>query len=236
VRDLPLTLLAALELVGVRRRLQPRLQYLDDARHRLPLRVPPHPPAAVFVHVPKAAGSALKAAAPEILVARGHVEAYRFARAGLLGLAPSFAIVRDPADRFRSAFNYLQAGGGNPANARWAQRVLGGFTDPSELLRAMAASRVLTARVLSFVHFRPQVEFVCDSGGDLLVDHLLAYERLAEEWRRLCDTIGIPQRELPVLRRSPGTTGGNLGDAEIALLRKLYAEDYRLVRRCFGGS
>jgi len=64
----------------------------------------------LFVHVPKCAGMAISQALYGMQVKHGTIRWYRQCAPDLLDL-PSFAVVRDPVERFVSAYRYALAGG-----------------------------------------------------------------------------------------------------------------------------
>jgi hypothetical protein len=77
---------------------------------------------------------------------------------------------------------------------------------------------------------RYQYRFLSDASSRLLVDYVGRYERLQSDFDYVCDTVGVPRRELPMRNK------GKYRDREyadyytpesIALVRKHYARDIR---------
>jgi hypothetical protein len=149
----------------------------------------------VFIHIPKAAGTAVN----ESLYGRfmGHVHATDIERWGSeeLKALPSFAVTRNPWDRLVSAYRFVTrghgVGGPNAGRVRRADRyrvpefeTFGTFV--TEWLRGKDLRRLDVA-------FQPQCDFVCDSHGAVLVDHVGRLEDLEP-------TFAFLRERLPELR------------------------------------
>lgn len=175
---------------------------------------------AILIHVPKAAGTSVSRA----LYGRslGHIPASAMMRHGreLFGSLPSFAILRDPAERAYSAWRFAASGGNalagiDPAAHRAAadhgdfESFLTGWLERADLGRADPV-------------FRPQSFYVCDGEGQPLVDRLFPIGRMdaVETW--LAETTGRPIR-IPELNRSGAPPA--LSDALRARVEALYPQD-----------
>jgi hypothetical protein len=92
----------------------------------------------------------------------------------------SFAVVRNPWERFVSCVAFMMRHTG-----RFEQ-------DPRGTLR-----RVLdNPSNQSFVHYRPQSDFVTDVDGKLMVGRICRAERLQADFDALCDEVGLERRAL----------------------------------------
>ncbi|RMF76834.1 MAG: chondroitin 4-O-sulfotransferase [Acidobacteria bacterium] len=182
----------------------------------------------LFVHVPKTGGVSVARAlfghlagghrtVDEYLVLYGHLRFARLFR---------FAFVRDPFTRLESAFRFLKAGGMNDDDRRWAEEHLAGIDD----LEQFCVSWLTPENARSWVHFRPQADFVCDATGRLRVDFVGKFERLAEDFDAVCRRLGR-RAELPHLnrsaprRRDPRET---LPDAARRRVAEVYRRDFEL--------
>jgi hypothetical protein len=123
----------------------------------------------LFIHVPKCAGMAICRALYGTQLKHGSIRWYRRYAPQLDGL-PSFAIVRDPVDRFVSAYRYAVAGGTAD------NRVAPAFHDRYRRFRCLdeAMDHVEAARgVYRLDHiFRSQCWYVTDAAGRIDVDWL----------------------------------------------------------------
>jgi chondroitin 4-sulfotransferase 11 len=114
----------------------------------------------IFIHVPKTAGTSMERR--EFLGSGGHQTVHHFRDQEGFADAFTFAFVRNPWERYVSAWSQMNEG------------------RPSEI--------VITAPV---VHFRPQHEFICDENGEILVDFVGRYENLLVDWAYVCATLGV---------------------------------------------
>jgi hypothetical protein len=131
----------------------------------------------VFIHVPKAAGTSINLA----LYGRGgdHISLAEYWRKFpySMGKMKTCAVLRDPLDRFASAFCFLKAGGINEVDSRFAEAHLASFHTPSQLAEALISAQ-LQYHVLNFIHFRTQVSWLLDTSGGRSVDCLVPLGRL----------------------------------------------------------
>lgn len=182
----------------------------------------------LFIHVPKNAGTSI---CDRLYGAQmKHCSARYYAKVApdLLGL-PSFALVRDPVDRFLSAFRYARAGGtchrtiSEPFRDGYA-----GFRTIADAIDHLARAR----SPFDVDHiFRPQSWYVLDAKGRTAVDHLIPYERIGEIGRRL-------GREelctLPAFNRS-SRSDERPSHRELDFLHHFYEADFALRLQAVSG-
>jgi hypothetical protein len=178
----------------------------------------------IFVHVPRVAGMSIVRA----LYGRGCIRHYsmRYYRAidpGFAAQAESFALLRDPVDRFISAYAFVQSGGTS------ASRL-------SDVFRAQTADIASVDDYLSFLEerddldldfvMRPQSWFVCGDKGEVLVKRLFLYgqDRPALEEFLKAHGIGV----LPWLNRTE-RTDLSLTPRQLRRIERLYASDFALI-------
>jgi hypothetical protein len=177
----------------------------------------------LFIHVPKAAGTSFSLA----LYGRsfGHYTLaewqtnYPLATARLRRIA----IVRDPVDRFLSAFRYLKQGGMNAADASFARDVVGNNATANDFSRALLTPDVATRALESGFHFRRQVDFLRDRAGSIAIDLLIPFERLDDAAVHMAGILGRPFT-LPQVNESV-LTGETLNDESRRIIERIYAED-----------
>lgn len=176
----------------------------------------------VFVHIPKAAGSSIRSLG--VYTSPGH-KPYKFyekwAKAYEKELE-AFTVVRNPYTRYISAFHYLQRGGKTAIDKRFACR--------NKLIEfdanSFAVERLCRKRILSWMHFSPQINFVTSKDGRLGKITILQLESLAERWPEFAQRWDLAAR-LPLENLS--TTPGSFclsSDAKLAI-RKAYADDFQ---------
>lgn len=138
-----------------------------------------------FVHVPKTAGTSMERL--PFVGGNGHAPARRLRRE-----APElfwWGFVRHPADRLVSTYYAARTG-----NYQWKH------------LEAIATFEefvlTLPKHFERMPHSRPMTHFLCWPDGSLAVDFVGRFERLDEDWDKLCRRIGVPWIDLP--RRNVG--------------------------------
>lgn len=143
---------------------------------------------AIFVHVPKAAGTSVALALFGELPYHYSAWQYRviFGRR-LFKRYFKFSFVRNPWDRLYSAYSYLKAGGWNDDDRRFYEENLSGLEGFEEFVLAWLSPE----RLQSHMHFRPQHEFVCDRRGRIMLDFLGYFETLQVDFDSIAERIGV---------------------------------------------
>lgn len=151
----------------------------------------------IFVHIPKTAGSSVATA----LFGRpsSHVTAHAYLEASPRKFRRffKFAFVRNPWDRLVSTYAFLRDGGMNEIDRTWAREHLAAYADFDDFVRRGLALEA----VRSWVHFRPQTDFICDGEGKLLMDFVGRYERLDQDFAVVAKRLHRPVA-LPVINAS----------------------------------
>lgn len=145
---------------------------------------------AIFVHVPKAAGTSVALGlfgqlpyhytALQYRVIFGRKDFERYFK---------FSFVRNPWDRLHSAYTFLQGGGWDDKDRAWFDANLSRFPD----FEAFVMDWLTRDRRSDYIHFRPQVDFVCDRRLNLLVDQLGRFENLARDYASVARRLGRPE-------------------------------------------
>lgn len=170
-----------------------------------------HPDRCLFVHIPKTAGMSVEhfflgrlglswAERAPLLLTRNddpalgppqlsHLTAAEYLRLGYLPRPQfddyfKFGFVRNPWDRLVSEYRYR----GYPVKVDFKTYLRKYLPAPgwTDLHR----------------HVVPQYDFLHDESGRLLVDFVGRYERLQEDFDRVCERLGIPASPLPRINRS----------------------------------
>lgn len=178
----------------------------------------------IFVHVPRVAGMSIVRA----LYGRGCIRHFsmRYYRAidpAFAAEAESFALLRDPVDRFASAYAFVRNGG----------------TAASRLSDVFAAQTAHIASVDDYLSFlegrgaldldfvmRPQSWFVCGEDGAALVKRLFLYGEDQPALGTFLKSHGI--EVLPWLNRTERTELP-LTRRQLGRIERLYASDFALI-------
>ncbi|MDB5733786.1 MAG: hypothetical protein JWN16_423 [Alphaproteobacteria bacterium] len=183
----------------------------------------------IFVHVPRAAGTSISRA----LYGEGcthHYSAryYRTVHPKLWARAQSFAVLRDPFDRFASAYAFVRAGGTPSCRL-------------SDVFARQTAHVVTVDDYLSFLEdrepldldfvMRPQSWFVCD-GDTVLVRNLFLYGEDDDALAAWLAPHGVGP--VPWLNRS-SRIALLLNPAQRRRIARLYAQDFVLIESVRAG-
>jgi hypothetical protein len=177
----------------------------------------------IFVHVPRVAGtSVVRALYGDGCIHHHSMRYYRAVDPGFAQSAESFALLRDPFDRFASAYAYMRAGG--TPSSRLSDvfvRQTAGVTTVDDYLCFLEERGPLD---MDFV-MRPQSWFVRDpaSGAPLVKNLFLLGEPALAAYL-------APQKigPLPWLNRGP-RTGLLLNARQRRRIEHLYADDFALI-------
>lgn len=183
----------------------------------------------LFIHVPKTAGTSIHMALYGRALSHDSLAAWQKTYPRSMAGIRTAAVVRDPVDRFLSAFHYLKRGGTNSFDVDFAARHLQSFATAGDLADAIERADVQRWLFGEGFHFRRQTDFLRDRSGAVQIDYLFAYERLDDAATRLSEILGRPIR-FPHLNRtdrpdSPLTT------RQVELVKSAYAEDVGLHKR-----
>ena len=182
----------------------------------------------IFVHVPKTAGVSFHRAMYDKSRDYGHAPAVAFRHRDPERFAAywKFAFMRDPVDRFISAFYYLTTNPHNPRDAAYGQEHFVKYGTVSNLVAEMQKPAT-RAKVMSWVHFLPQSYYLCDAKGNVLVDDIFRTTEFDAALPVIAERLGVeftPSRE-NVSRR---TREGELNAEEQAFVERLYHDDRRV--------
>jgi hypothetical protein len=180
------------------------------------------------VHIPKTAGTTVIdwLGLDHVFDTHAPAVTYRQADPALFGRAFKFAFIRNPWDRFASAFHHMKSGTDWPMQQAWAKRYIG-ERDFASFVRRLR-NPLFRQVVLSERFFWPQSFWITDSKGELLVDELYRFEELQLALSELAGRLGLEtEGAIPARRKSNRRSSRNLySDPElIDLVGRLYEDD-----------
>lgn len=181
----------------------------------------------IFLHVPRAQGTSIAHALYGVHCIQHHSARYfKTVAPGFWRKTPSFSVLRDPYDRFASAYAFVRSGG--TSSCRLSDVFLeqtGHIRSVDDYLAFIEEHDVFS---LDFV-MRPQSWFVCDAETGLpLVKRLFLYGRDRQALAAYLGAHGVTH--LPWLNRSFHMPI-ELSVKQKARIRKLYAADFELVEK-----
>jgi len=187
----------------------------------------------LFFHIPKTGGMSLikmgKCQNPPLLISNGHITVERLRKqvGERFDSAFRFGFVRNPFDRFVSAYHYLRHM--TEDNPYWPddhekKKTLEQFSDFAEFCARFDE----IPEMADYLAFRPMAYWVCENGRSVL-DFTGRFESLEEDVRRLAPQIGlhVPLQKHNTSAHKPWRSYYEAGHC-VDLVRRLYAEDFDL--------
>jgi hypothetical protein len=177
----------------------------------------------LFIHIPKNAGMSISQALYREQIKHVSIRYYARVAPELAAGTPSFALLRDPVERFLSAYGYGKAGGGadNQVSLPFRATYMG-FGSVDAALDHLESAR--SPYHLDHI-FRPQSWYVTGGDGRVAVDRLL----LVEEIDKLAEFVpGLRGAPLPHLNKGR-TLREALNPWQVRRLHRLYEQDFELV-------
>jgi hypothetical protein len=187
---------------------------------------------AIFVHIPKTAGTSILAAlgADPVFDTHAPAQIYRQCYPDLFARAQKFAFVRNPWDRFASSFHFMKSGTDWPMQQAWAKRHIGDL-DFAAFTRRLGRDPVFRIHVMAERFFWPQCFWLGRADNGPLVDELYRFEDIDAAMREICSRLGLdPPARTPHLRKVAKTDFRSLYDDEMAaIVARLYRADIALL-------
>ena len=151
-----------------------------------------------FLHIPKCGGSYLKHLFPN----KGHKSIIE-----LKNIENTFAIVRNPYDRFISAYFYLKQNDENYFDKinRQMYKSFKKINSIEEFIDILydefkkykiPYKRVKNNHFINLIHFRPMYTFVCNTEKKNIVNHIIKFENINTDIKKLFDKYDISQEFL----------------------------------------
>jgi chondroitin 4-sulfotransferase 11 len=181
----------------------------------------------IFVHIPKTAGTSVFKALGQEPGWDTHAPniAYEQVYPELSRRCFRFAFVRNPWDRFASAFFFMKSGTNWSLQRDWARRHIGD-SDFASFVRRLEQP-LFRRIVLAERFFWPQSFWLAGASGPIAVDAIYRFEQLGEAIAALCERLDIPPpQQVPHLRKVEKPDYRALYDDETRrIVGRFYARD-----------
>jgi hypothetical protein len=189
----------------------------------------------IFIHVPKCAGMSVSVSLFGEFLGHRTLETYRLLfRPQEFESYFKFAIVRNPWDRLVSAFLFMKSGGRTAEDREWAARNLAAYTDFESFVKGWVSIK----NIRRYLHFHPQVDFICSRNGKSGLNFTGRYESLEEDYALIRNRLGIKADllKLNVNRSGSGDYMKYYTAETMHIVGNVYAEDVRLLGYSFDSS
>jgi len=182
----------------------------------------------VFIHTPKCAGTSvyktLQMPRPE---AGTHIpiQAYYSADPKLAPDLESFTFVRNPWDRFVSAFHYLAFHAEGAGDQSFAKAYFGDEPNFSDFVNRFLSERSYRNTVMSHPHFRPQVHYVFSADWRRKPKYIFRIEDGMGQLDAITKLLGIALAVESVNRSERAEYRDYFTDEQAQGLGKVYRQD-----------
>jgi hypothetical protein len=182
----------------------------------------------LFLHIPRTAGGSIAEAIEGRDKPHFPLVAYAAHDPARLAGLWKFTFVRDPADRFASAYARVLSPRAIEQVRLWGDRHVRPAGSLERFAKLLADDPKLRSIVLAQAHFRPQTEWIT-VGDKLGVDYIGRFESLQADFEHVRAHLGLDST-LPWKNRSNHSECGEpLSPATRAAVQSLYARDYALL-------
>lgn len=176
----------------------------------------------LFIHIPKTGGTSICAHLYGRNLPHATASFWREMYGAEIAGLPSFAVLRDPLERLKSAYQFIKYGGTDViAVSRYDMFRLRGADTFDQFVERLHQRPTLLTTITTL---RAQTDFVCDAHGNAVVDRLFRMEqgRMPDALTRW---LGIAA--LPKLNRS-SVEPIEMSKVTIGRVEQLYARDFAL--------
>jgi len=177
----------------------------------------------IFIHIPKAAGTAVRSALGEPPVGRQHLPwwVYHQSSPVRFGAFFKFAFVRDPLDRALSGYKYLKAGGNQEEDIK-----LSTYLRRYSRFDEFVEEELFRGQMIYHPIFRPQSWYLCDWTGATRVDFLGRFESISRDFEHVADKLRLNNfNGLPVVNKSMAPKE-EVGSYAKEIIKEIYKHDY----------
>lgn len=144
---------------------------------------------AIFVHIPKAAGTSIIKSLAGRSLPRDHASWQHFLQVDRRRFYRylKFSFVRNPWDRTVSLYNYLSSGGNQGGDLKFLEY----FKENEITFEKFVMEYLNEYKIHEHILLRPQYLFICDDDLKLKVDYLGYFEDIDNDFSNICDRLGI---------------------------------------------
>lgn len=183
----------------------------------------------LFIHIPKCAGTSVTRVLYDKDMGHRPAALYLAADSVRFNSIPSFAIIRNPYDRFCSIFNHNRCPRYDTKIELFEERLYSRFHSACEFAHALGCDKALSNSFMSHILARPQSEWI-KVENRIYVDYLFAYEQLNKLEAFLNNHLGESSLRLPHANASGRTQEWEeeLDERAKDIIYDMYQEDFEV--------
>jgi hypothetical protein len=178
----------------------------------------------IYIHIPKCAGSSIGMAllGSDII---GHYPwfVYQNYNQDFYSRAFKFSIIRNPTERFESAYYYLLTGGKGRADQKLQEKIQ---RTKCKDINDFVCNHLDEKMIYEIIHFAPQSDFILNEKGEIQVNLLFTMNNMKLGIARLKEVIKLDYKLSKNNRTKEKST--KLNSNSIVTLKEVYKKDFGL--------
>lgn len=176
----------------------------------------------LFIHIPKTGGVSINRTLLNSLGGghKSYIEYKREIEENIFNELFIFSFVRNPVDRFLSAYNFLYGGGYDKIDQKWAKQNLIPYSINFFTLNKLENCAE------SKVHFKPQNYFLKDEFNQITIDFIGKFEKLAEDFNSVKKLLELNVRLKKLNKSKKYFSYKDLSSASIKKIEDIYQQDF----------
>lgn len=185
----------------------------------------------LYIHIPKAGGSSISMGLYGRQIGHWTFREWEAKYGSAIHELTTFSVLREPVSRFISAFWFLKEGGMNELDQNFANTHLSKYESPQDLALDLLDPPT-QGNVLSYFHFRPQFEFICNEDFGVSIDYLISLENMREGLDVMFGAEGF-SFDVPRLNEGSRAKGSvtELSGEGLDILHLIYRDDFAMYER-----
>ena len=183
----------------------------------------------IFIHIPKTGGLSILSSLLNYDFTVGHKKAVEFRNFDRKRFNEyfKFAFVRNPLDRFFSAYSYLKKGGLGEGDYDFAKHYILPCSNFKEFVLSLN-NPAKADKILRWKHFIPQYKFVCDENKQVIVDYIAKFENFEEEYDFIRKKLGMGHYLKHINASQKPDYHGYYDHESTGIIKSVYSEDFDL--------
>lgn len=210
------------------------MKLLNYIKGRLNLRKNPYSEAdnkfsCIYVHIPKTGGNGICQSLFGVGGSGHHrLEDYYKSNSSKFESFYKFTVVRNPYQRFISAFHYLKSGGIAESDVNVFKDALSDVENTDDFIERLKRDATLMFNVLNYIHFKPQSFFLEGSIHAKSIDHIGRQEDMISTYNLVKKQLNITEGEFIIANKTPSYDKA-LSEESKEFIYQLYQKDFTLL-------